>query len=235
MRIALLLCDHVKPELVHVSGDYPEMFQAMFAKHAPEVRLTVFDIQAGQYPQDIDQFDAFLSSGSASSVYEQHDWILEFTLFVRQLFAAEKKFIGICFGHQMIAHALGADVELSEKGWGVGIKKSRVVNKKPWMTPESRDFSMLLSHRDQVLSLPPNGELLACNEHCEISMFQIGKNFLGLQGHPEFTRQYAKALMQFRKNIIPLDIRQRASNTFEQSLDTQVIVSWMLRFVGNGC
>ncbi|WP_371189309.1 glutamine amidotransferase-related protein [Thalassotalea maritima] len=231
MHIALLLCDHVKPQLRHVSGDYADMFTAMFAKYAPRVKLTLFDIQAGIYPENIDDYDAFLSSGSASSVYERDDWIIEFMLFVRQLFAANKKFIGICFGHQMIAHALGAEVTLSEKGWGVGIKTSRVVNPKPWMQPKASEFAMLLSHRDQVLSLPENGQVLACNSHCDISMFQIGNNFLGLQGHPEFTPEYAKALMDFRHEIIPEDIRKQAVATLDKPLSTATLVDWLLAFI----
>lgn len=231
MRVGLLLCDRVRPELVGISGDYPEMFRAMFRCHAPQVELAVYDIRAGIYPRSPDECDAYISSGSASSVYDNEIWIGDFEDYLKYLYRTDKKFVGICFGHQMMARALGGTVAPSDKGWGVGIKECELTLRKPWMTPAAVGYSILVSHRDQIESLPAAAEILATSPDCEIAMVQIGEHFLGIQGHPEFTPEYARALMDARTAIIPGDCLEAGRESLGATLDTRVIVDWILAFV----
>lgn len=231
MHIGLLLCDRVRPELLDVSGDYPEMFEAMFQRYAPQVTLSVFDVRAGEYPQSIDDCDAYISSGSAASVYENDAWIKDFEAYLQTLHQAKKKFIGVCFGHQMMARALGTTVAPSNKGWGIGIKTCQIIRHKPWMQPSTDQYTILVSHRDQVARVPAGAELLATSTHCENAMFQVGDHFLGLQGHPEFTPAYARALMDARAAIIPSDCRAAAHQSLATPLNTQILIDWIIAFI----
>ncbi|KGJ95680.1 glutamine amidotransferase-related protein [Thalassotalea sp. ND16A] len=231
MHIGLLLCDHVRPELLAVAGDYPDMFRLMFNQYAPQVRLSVFDVTTGHYPDDIEHCDAYISSGSAASVYDDEIWIKTFEDYLKQLHLAKKTFIGICFGHQMMAQTLGTEVKLATNGWGVGVKQYQLVTKKHWMKPYLETIDIVVSHRDQIDSLPANAQLLATTPHCQIAMYQIGDHFLGLQGHPEFSVEYAKALMDYRQNIIPQNILHAGRKSLANELKIQFIVDWLIGFI----
>jgi len=231
VRVGLLLCDHTIPSLRHISGDYSDMFTAMMRVHAPDVELEIYDVQKGDYPPDLDTCDGYVCNGSAASVYDDESWIRNLEAFVRRLYREKKKLVGICFGQQVMARALGGQVAKSDQGWGVGVKAAHVVRRRPWMNPAAESFRLLLSHQDQIVKLPPDGEVLAENAHCTVSMFQAGDSFLGMQGHPDFTKEYAKALMHMRKDSIGKECLEKADETLAQKLDVGLIVSWIVHFI----
>jgi len=148
----------------------------------------------------------------------------------KDLYLNKQKFVGVCFGHQMIAYALGGKVELTNRGWGVGKKKAKIYDKKKWMNPGLSEYELLLSHQDQVTALPEESILLAGNEHCPNSMYLAGENFLSMQAHPEFNFNYAKALMLSRKERIGEEIISSAIKTFNGRIHRPEIASWIVNF-----
>lgn len=233
MRIGLLLCDHTKLSLRHISGDYSDMFTAMLREYASEVELEIYDVQEGDYPPDLEACDAYVCNGSAASVYDDEEWIRQLEAFIRRLYRENRKLVGICFGQQVMAQALGGQVASSDRGWGVGVKTARVIKRRPWMDPAAETFRLLLSHQDQIVDLPPDGEVLAENAHCPVSMFQVGETFLGIQGHPDFTKDYARGLMHMRKDIIGKECLERADQSLAEDPDAGLIVSWIIHFFGD--
>ncbi len=232
MTFGLLQCDHVQPEFLGIAGDYDAMFRALFAAHAPEVKLRVFDLRAGDFPENPSLCDAWITSGSAASVYEDEAWLHRFAALVRDIRAAGTPYIGICFGHQMLAHALGGRVACSPRGWGVGAKEVKLSaqNRPAWIDPPLDSYRLLLSHQDQVEELPPGGRTLGGNAHCPNSMIAVGSSMIGFQGHPEYPAGYAKALMLSRRDRIPPAIIDAALPTFDTPPDTAAVMSWILRF-----
>ena len=231
MKIGLLQCDHVRPELLEHAGDYDEMFQAMFGRWAPEAgELEVYDVTEGELPDSPDECAGYLVSGSAHSVYEDSDvqWIGHLAAFIRTLHERRGRLVGICFGHQMIAHALGGEVELSERGWGVGSKEVRLNRSLGDLPPSVR---LLVSHADQVTLLPEGAEVIASNVHCPNSIIAVGEHFVGIQGHPEFTTEYARGLMQARAGQIPEDVMLAALPTFTEPLDAPYVAKWIAKFL----
>lgn len=207
------------------------MFTAMLRAHAPEVALDIYDVQKGDYPPDLDTCDGYVCNGSAASVYDDETWIRHLEAFVRRLYREKRKLVGICFGQQVMAQALGGRVTQSDQGWGVGVKTADVVRRRPWMSPAADSFRLLVSHQDQIVELPAGGEVLAENAHCPISMFQAGESFLGIQGHPDFTKEYARALMYMRQESIGKECLEKADETLVENLDAGLIVSWIVHFI----
>lgn len=231
MNIGLLQCDHVNPQFAHLLGDYDDAFRALFAKHAPHITLKVYDACHGVLPQSLDECEGYITTGSKHSVYEDIEWIHQLAEFVRRIHAHQhEKYVGICFGHQMLAHALGGTVAKSERGWGVGVKSATLHHNKQWMTPDINDYRLLHIHQDQVQQLPPNGEVLASNEHCDVSMFVVGDHMLGIQGHPEFIPEFVDALMQTRVERIGAETVRAARNSLIQPTNEAMIVNWIERF-----
>lgn len=225
MKLGLLQCDHTLDSVRQIAGDY----DAMFARWLP-AEWKVYDIPQGEQPQDLNECDAYLSSGSKASVYDDEPWIHQFAELTRRLYASGKPYVGVCFGHQMMGHALGGRVAKSPSGWGIGVHAFHVQVAKPWMQPAASEFSLLMSCQDQVLDLPPGAEVLAGNTHCPVGMFQLG-NMLGIQGHPEFTPPYAEALLNLRRERIGAERVDRAIATLTQPLHSPLLAQWARQFL----
>ncbi len=231
MKIALLQCDSVSPEFIHIAGDYPGMYTRLLEKVDPGVELEVFDVREDKYPDLKGSFDGYLSTGSRQSVYDDIPWIKNYAGFIRELYQTGKKFAGICFGHQMIAHALGGKVEEAEYGWGIGLKKILIEEKMPWMDPLRDEVSLLVTHKDQVTELPPGSRLLGRSGYCPNSMFLAGERFLGIQPHPEFEVPYAGELILSRTLRIGEDKVKRAMETINGPVDSLDVARWILNFL----
>ncbi|GIC76908.1 GMP synthase [Moritella sp. F3] len=235
MKLGILQCDDVRASLHADFGHYAAMFEALFQQVDSALELHFYRVIDGQFPQHVDECDAYICSGSKWGVNDDDLWIRQLEDFTRELYDAQKGLIGICFGHQMIAKALGGKVEKSLRGWGVGIAHADVLVEQAWMQPQQASIALVVCHQDQVCQLPDNARVLMSNTFCPYSMFQVGECFLGLQGHPEFTTQYSAALMAQRRDIIPTETFNIAMDSLGLSrhyqADYKLITKWMLAFL----
>ncbi len=228
-RIALLQCDHVPPHLRHLGGNYPEMFQNAF----PTFEFDVFDVTNGGLPASSISYETYMVTGSRYSVYDDLPWIADLKELIRSIYQRERKFIGICFGHQLLADALGGHVKKSSSGWCVGYHTLEILQQMDWMQPPVKEFKVLMSCQDQVTSLPPGGQVLATGGHCEFGMFTVGDRTIGIQGHPEFTPAYMHALILERMNRIGADKAQNALSTLQYVPEINLFEVWMRNFVAS--
>ncbi len=231
MKIGMLECDHVLEQYRHIAGDYRDMFTALFNNHAPQVSLRFFDVCNGEFPSEPDYCDAFMATGSRFSAYDDIDWIHGLKGFVRRLHEAKKPFVGVCFGHQIMAEALGGKVSRAETGWGVGIHGVETVKLEQWMRPEQFSCGLQYMHQDQVERLPEDGVVIGRSDHCPVAMFRAGDSMLGIQGHPEFPKDYSKALLLDRVPRIGAERVETALASLDQPTDESVITRWIVEFL----
>lgn len=231
ISVGLLECDHVSPHLLHIGGDYADMFRSLFARHAPQVSLVGYDVIGGAIPEDPGEQDAWLITGSRHSVYDDLPWVRRLLDFIRQVDAAGGAMVGICFGHQAIAHALGGETARSDRGWGVGVHAASVVEQRPWMEPPDPEVRLLMTHQDQVVGVPEGATVLGCSAHCEVSMFELDGRMLAIQGHPEFTPAYASALLDDRLDRIPAGVVAAARDTLAHRTDEALVARWIATFL----
>lgn len=230
MKIGILQCDDVLPELINVSGNYPEMFIKLFRKIEIDCEFVVWRCHEGDIPEDINAADKWLITGSKHSVYDGLPWIEKLASFIRKLHANQRKILGVCFGHQLLAHSLGGKVTKHSGGWGIGASTYKVLNQKPWMIPFKNNIKNIVSHQDQVVSLPENAEILASSNFCPIYMVQYENIALGIQGHPEFSKGYAAGLYNKRRGIIPDSDIDNAIKTLDLNVDDMTVAKWLLQF-----
>lgn len=231
MKIGILEAEQLKPEIQQEFGSYGDMTRRLLTSVDSTVSFDVWPVINGHYPADINACDAYLITGSKASAYEDSPWIKQLEAYIQQLAERRKKLIGICFGHQLIAQALGGRVEKSSKGWGVGVMASDVINRQPWMQPFQKQFSLLVSHQDQVIELPTAAARIAGSDFCEYSSYQIGDHVLSFQGHPEFSPEYAKQSMDGRRTILGEKRYQQAQATLGQKRDHKLVAQWILNFI----
>ncbi len=224
MKLGLLQCDHVDEAFHGIAGDYNDMF----ARWLP-ADWRVYDLPAGESPRSLGECDAWVSTGSYLSVYDDVPWIHNFAAVVRALHAERRPFLGVCFGHQMMGHALGGRVAKSPRGWGNGVHEFRVHQTEPWMRPPLESVNLLMSCRDQVEQLPPGAQVLAGDAHCPVGIFRLG-TLLGIQGHPEWSREYAEALLLSRHDRIGADLVAQARATLHQPTEASELAAWTSRY-----
>jgi len=207
------------------------MFVALLGQVDPSLEFVVYDVEEGQYPDDVDEVDAYLITGSKSSVYDDKPWIPPLMDFVRELHRRRKKLVGICFGHQLVAQALGGETAKSPKGWGVGLHTHQFTTAPAWHDQGEVAFDVLVSHQDQVLKNAQGARVLAGSNFCENAVCQIGDHILTFQGHPEFVSAYSREIMEFRREMIG----EQAYTTGMASLATepqgQRVARWIINFL----
>jgi len=235
MRIGLLQCDDVAEPLRARHGNYPDMIQRLLLAADPRLTFEVFACHEGGIPTASARVDGWITTGSKCGVNDDADWIERLSGFIRALAQSRQPLVGICFGHQLIARALGGRVERSPRSWGLGAYPTTLAGREPWMTPwRASDLQLLASHQDQVVALPPQGRVLAGSGFCPIYMMQVGDSCLGIQGHPEFTRSYLADLLESRRDLIPTERLLAARHSLRQPVDDRVVAHWILNFIRHG-
>lgn len=230
-RIGILVCDEVAAPLVARHGQYVEMFARLLAASGLEVELQAYRVYADQFPASVDSCDAYIVSGSRRSVYEDLPWITRLSQFLRALHAARRRTVGICFGHQLIAQTFGGRTEKAPQGWGLGRHAAQVLEAAAWMEPPAANYALYTMHQDQVTALPPGARRLATSTHCENAMFVFDDVLLGVQAHPEFERDYARAITENKRGIAPDAVLDRALPSFADKVDADLIARWIMAFL----
>ena len=225
MRAGLLVVGHVDERSRHVAGDYPELFSALLAPEGIEV--VPYAAEDGQLPASLAECDGWLCSPSRLSVYDDSPWIADVEQLLRDAIAAEQPFVGICFGHQLLAQALGGRVERAPDGWGVGVQEYEVVESLACMRPPLDAFALIASHQDQVVDVPSGARVIARSEFCPVAGLAVGDRIWTVQGHPEFVPDLADHLLAGRIELIGAERVARARESLAQPTDRATIARWI--------
>jgi GMP synthase-like glutamine amidotransferase len=231
MKLGLLEADHVGERFVSVAGGYPAMFDALLRPHVAGLTWSRFDACHGELPARVDECDAWICTGSRASAYGSDAWIAALAGFLVRLRDAGAPFAGICFGHQVLARALGGEVARAPGGWGVGVREMTILRREPWMDPPLERCRLPHMHADQVTRLPDGAVHLARSAHCEIAMFRAGDAMLGIEGHPEFPSAYSEALLRDRVERIGRERVEDALSTLATPSDAPIVARWIARFL----
>ena len=234
-RLAILDCDRLYPELRPRWHSYGEMFRRLLHEAGANWDMRVYTVIDGEYPAHVGDADAFLITGSKYNAFADEAWVHRLRDYIRMVYARGKPLVGICFGHQLLAHALGGEAARSEAGWGLGVMRYELLERPDFIEHDTDTVQLIVSHRDQVLRLPPDARPLLRNDFCPLAGFHVPDRLLALQGHPEFTSEYAQALLDCRADRLPGDIVRaaRCSLAAEQPQGLRVGL-WIRRFIERG-
>jgi GMP synthase-like glutamine amidotransferase len=227
MTIGLLLCDRVREKYRTEHGEYSEMYHNFL----PDFQFIDYQCFEGEIPDDPNSCDAWMATGSLHSVYDDIQWIKELQGFIRKIADSKSKYVGVCFGHQLLGESMGGKVKKADAGWCVGVHTFPILKKATWMQPDSEEYNLLMMCQDQVVKLPENSIVYAGTDYCPVGMFTVGSNMLGIQGHPEFSKSYDKALMIDRRDRIGDEKVDRALLSLTSNVNTDLLRSWVYAFI----
>ncbi len=220
MKIGILLTGHVPDELIAENGDYHLVFAAMLDGHG--FSFDTYAVVDGEFPSGPDAADGWLITGSKHGAYEDLPWIPRLEALIREIHARKQPLIGVCFGHQVIATALGGKVEKYSGGWAVGrteyIQDGQTLTLNAW-------------HQDQVTRRPEGARLLASSDSCENAILAYEDHIWTVQPHPEFVAEYVRGLARTRgRGVVPDAILKAAVADLDGPVDNAAIADHMAAF-----
>nr|WP_309504443.1 type 1 glutamine amidotransferase [uncultured Roseovarius sp.] len=227
-RIGLLLCGDTPEALQPKFGTYAECLVQRFQLGAARIR--VWHVHKGELPRDVGEADAYLVGGSPASVFDQHEWIAQLTGFIRRAHVGKRRLAGICFGHQIIHHALGGRVERAAQGWGIGVYSVGLTRKLPKL-PVRQQLSLPAMHRDQVVQPAPDLNRYAGSDFCPNYLTGLEGRVLTLQGHPEFTIPFLDAFLSVSSHRFDAQVLERARSSLLLPEDSKGMCHVIRRFL----
>lgn len=220
MHIGILQTGHVAEDLIPENGDYPEIFERFLDGYG--LTFTTYAVVDGQFPPGPEAADGWLITGSKHGAYEDHPWIPPLEDLIRAIHAADRPMIGVCFGHQIIAQALGGKVEKFQGGWAVGRQDYPLAG---------ATVALNAWHQDQVTVPPTGARIVSGNDFCENAALLYDNRIFTIQPHPEIDQTYLKGLLAVRApGVVPQDRIDSAQRALQAPTNSRELADIFVRF-----
>lgn len=219
MKIGILITGH-PPENMLENGAYDQYFARLLDGAGFEIEA--WAVVDGHFPPNVEAADGWLITGSKHGAYENHDWIAPLEDFIRAAYAAKRPMIGVCFGHQIIAQAMGGKVEKFEGGWSVGRTEYEM---------DGRRVAINAWHQDQVTRKPEMAEVFARTAFCENAGLRYDDRIWSIQPHPEYDSDFIGGLIATRgKGVVPDELLEQATAQLDAPTDRMEVADIMADF-----
>lgn len=247
LRIAVLETDTPIDPVKEKYGTYGDVFTKLLNKgltgfseseSRPNLDITKWDVVTKQEYPDLDSFDGILMTGSKHDSFADEPWILKLVEYVQTVFEAQKPIVGICFGHQILARAMGARVGRSDRGWEVSADHIDLTEAGTALFNKG-SLTLHQMHRDVVFNVPEGGfQNLGTSPRCDVQGLYLPDRAFSVQAHPEFDDFIMQNILKKRhgdgifNDDLYEDGNMRAKLEHDGVLISTTILKFILRSVG---
>lgn len=230
-RMAVLLTNNdTSAFAAHFPNDGQKVVQ-LLQPLQPDWSFEVVPVKDGALPESSKAFDGYVITGSPASVNDDSlPWVGPLLDFIRAVHATRQPLIGLCFGHQAVARALGGQVARNAAGWGLGTAPTHWYVERPWMSPPLATTTLMAAHNEQVIRMPEGAVCLGGSEFCPIGSMQIGQHIWTTQFHPEMPLVFMQALLGYLADKLDADTMARAHASLNNAADVPLFGQWMVQF-----
>lgn len=211
MLIGILETGRPAPALAAEHGTYTAMVATLLSSGDGVLRFKNYAVLEDEFPVSVAECDGYVVTGSRFSVTDETPWMLHLEKFLRDCVANKRPVFGICFGHQILAKALGGEVRKADQGWQLGLQNYQITSKPDWMAEAPDQLRINAIHQDQVVTLPDGAEVIATAPQCPVAGLVYGDAAASFQAHPEFTLDFEKDLLKTYSGVtLPKELAQEA-------------------------
>lgn len=208
-----------------------DQFELLLKNARPDWRCTPFKTFEGRFPDKPELFEGYIIGGSTNSVNDNEAWIADLLDYIRNLVAAGIPTIGVCFGHQAVAKALGGEVGPSPRGWGLGSVDVSFASRAPWTEPFRKDLKLYAIHKEQVLTPPQGARIMASAANCPVAAMALGERIFTTQHHPEFPHEYMPMVIDELAPDLDPGVIAEARESLIDKADNARFGEWMAKFL----
>ena len=231
MKITIIQTGDVPLPLRSRFVPYRKMFERMFDQTGQGFSYQTINIADGEPFPALDTIEGAVITGSAAGVYDALDWLDPLRDFIRKSYQERTPLLGICFGHQIMADALGGDVRKSHKGWGLGRHSYNVTARPGYMQHAPSALAVACSHQDQVITPPRDAEVILASDFTpNAGLAYRNGAALSFQPHPEFEDDYTLALAELRRGKAPDDLVDTALTSIATPSNSADVAGYIGQF-----
>ena len=231
-RIAILLTNDDDSAFAQAYPNDGEKFAARLRALRPDWVYEVLSVKDGVFPPCAPAYDGYLITGSPASVNNATlPWVEPLMASIRELDRFQVPTVGLCFGHQAIAKALGGVVGHNPGGWCLGVAETDVKHAEGWMQPEKSHLNLFAAHNEQVLTPPAQARVLSQSDFCPVGSFAVGQHFFTSQYHPEISRQFMADLLAYLDGKLDAGLIAQARAQINDALDDELMFRWIVQFL----
>ena len=234
-RIAILNNNTDTSAFAQRFADDGQKVAAGLREQRPDWQYEVWHARDGDLPAEPEPFDGWVLTGSVASVNDDAPWMRRLAALLRHLHARQVPLVGLCFGHQMVAQALGGRVGPSPGGWRIGTAPTHYHREAcaalPWMQPAQDTLTLFAAHQEQVLQPPPETVVLGGDDFAPCGAMLVGRHVFTTQYHPELSREFMQALLDTYGTQWPAPLVQQARRQVLQPVDAALFMRWAAQFL----
>ena len=208
-----------------------EKVVAGLAPLRPGWQFRVWSSKSGELPPEDAPLDGVVLTGSVASANDALTWVDALAERVRRWHVERVPMAGLCFGHQLIARALGGRVGPSPGGWRLGVATTRYAQAMPWMQPPREALTLFAAHGEQVLEPPPGATVLGGDAFAPVGACALGEHVFTTQYHPELPREFLQGVLREHAAEYAPDELERTRAALEQPVDAPLFLRWLAQFL----
>jgi GMP synthase-like glutamine amidotransferase len=237
MKIGVLAAGITPDELLEQHGSYADMVVNLLKTTEQDFQFEIFDVRLDDFPSDLNEFDGWAITGSKNNVSENLPWMSKLKQLILNAKDNGQPMVGICFGHQIIADALGGKVDRYNGGWGIGLHQYAITGDWEFVPTDMNSFAINAVHQDQVVEKPASSKVFASSDFCKNAGLVYDGFAITLQAHPEFSIDYEQDLITVRKgNTFPEQLSDEAIEDLKlesSKTDSLEVAKWLGQFLLN--